>query len=209
MRSNLIVAPVLVLLAGVIAPFQASAQKIAVIDMQGAILQTKEGQQASNELKAKFGPKEQEMAKRNQDLAAKQAQYQKTAATLSDAARASAEREITTLEKNLKRDTDDAQADVQAEENRLLGGILQKMQGVMQKYAIDKQISMIVDLSSQPNNLLYADKSVNITADVIALYDKAAAAPKPAPAAAAPKPPAATTTTPKATAPASKPPAKP
>jgi outer membrane protein len=199
----------LVLLAGVIAPFQASAQKIAVIDMQGAILQTKEGQQASNELKAKFGPKEQEMAKRNQDLAAKQAQYQKTAATLSDAARASAEREITTLEKNLKRDTDDAQADVQAEENRLLGGILQKMQGVMQKYAIDKQISMIVDLSSQPNNLLYADKSVNITADVIALYDKAAAAPKPAPAAAAPKPPAATTTTPKATAPASKPPAKP
>jgi outer membrane protein len=177
--------------------------------MQGAILQTKEGQTASNELKAKFGPKEQEINKRNQDLAAKQAQYQKTSATLSDAQRASAERDITTLQKALQRDTEDARNDVQAEENRLLGGILQKMQAVMQKYAVEKQISMIVDLSTQPNNLLFADKSINITADVIALYDKgvaAAAAPKPSPASATPKAPAAAPKTPAA---APKTPAKP
>jgi outer membrane protein len=179
----------LVLLAGT----TAWAQKIAVVDMQGAILQTKEGQQASAELKAKFGPKEQEINKRSQDLAAKQAQYQKTVATMSDSAKASAERDITSLQKALQRDTDDARTDVQAEENRLLGGILQKMQMVMQKYAADKQITMLMDISSQPNNLLYADKAVNVTADVIALYDKTAGGPSnPAPATtAAPKPPAA------------------
>jgi outer membrane protein len=163
----------LVLLAGT----GAWAQKIAVVDMQGAILQTKEGQKASNELKAKFGPKEEEMNKRNQDIVAKQTQYTKAAATMSDLAKADAEREITALQKALQRDTDDARADVQAEENRLLGGIMQKMQMVMQKYAIDKQISMIVDYSSQPNNLLFADKSVNVTVDLIALYDKNAESP--------------------------------
>lgn len=179
MRSHLTISAMLVLLAGT----SAWAQKIAVVDMQGAILQTKEGQQASAELKAKFGPREQEINKRSQDLVAKQAQYQKTVATMSDAAKASAERDITALQKTLQRDTDDARADVQQEENRLLGGILQKMQMVMQKYALDKQIAMIVDISSQPNNLLYADKSVNVTADVIALYDRTAASPTNAPSA--------------------------
>jgi outer membrane protein len=172
-RSNFVVAAMAILVAGTCA----WAQKAAVIDMQGAILQTKDGQKASADLKVKFGPKEQEIGKRGQDLVAKQTEFQKNAATMTDAARANAQRDIETIQKVLQRDTDDARADVQAEENRLLSGIMQKMQAVLQKYATDKQISMIVDLSSQPNNLLYADKSVNITTEIIALYDKAAAAP--------------------------------
>jgi outer membrane protein len=172
-RSNFVAAAMAMLIAGT----GAWAQKAAVIDMQGAILQTKDGQKASADLKAKFGPKEQEISKRGQDLVAKQAEFQKTAATLSDTARLDAQRDIETTQKVLQRDTDDARADVQAEENRLLGVIMQKMQGVLQRYATDKQISMIVDLSSQPNNLLYADKSVNITVEIIGLYDKAATLP--------------------------------
>jgi hypothetical protein len=78
----------------------------------------------------------------------------------------------------------------------------------MRKYAAEKQISMIVDLSSQPNNLLFAAASTNITTDVIDLYNKAAATPAAPPAA---KPAATTPTTtaaPKKTTPAV-PPAKP
>jgi outer membrane protein len=197
-----LIAPTLVVLACTGAWAQ---QRIAIVDMQGAIMKTKDGQQATAELKAKFGSKEEDINKRNQQLVAKRAEYQKTGATLSDAARAIVERDIAAFQKALERDTDDARNDVQAEENRLLGGIMQKMQSVMQRYASDKQLAMIVDTSSQPNNLLYADKSINITLDVIALYDKASAAPlqsaTPAPApkttapatAPAPKKPAATT----------------
>ncbi len=173
MRSQFTIAALAVLLAGT----GAWAQKAAVIDMQGAILQTKDGQKASAELKTKFGPKEQEINKRGQDLVAKQAEFQKTAATLSDTARANAQRDLEAIQKVLQRETDDARTDVQAEENRLLGGIMQKMQSVMEKYAADKKYSVIIDLSSQPNNLLYADKSINITNEIIAAYDTAAAAP--------------------------------
>jgi outer membrane protein len=186
-RSKFTIAAMTVLFLGT----SAWAQKAAVIDMQGAILQTKDGQKATADLKTKFGPKEQEISKRGQDLVAKQAEFQKTAATLSDTARANAQRDIESIQKILQRDTDDARADVQAEENRLLGTIMQKMQAVMQRYAADKQISMIVDLSSQPNNLLYADKSVNITTDIIAAYDAASNAPANV-VPAAPKPPAPT-----------------
>jgi len=75
-RSNFIVAALTVLACG----SGLSAQNAAAIDMQGAILGTKDGAKASAALKAKFGPKEEEMAKRNQDLVAKRAQFQKTAA---------------------------------------------------------------------------------------------------------------------------------
>ena len=122
---------------------------------------------------------------------------------MSPEAKATAERDIQALTKNMQRDADDAKADFQQEENKLLGGIMQKMQQVMTKYATENQLAMIVDISTQPNNLLYADQSTNITAAVISLYDQnqAAAATAPAsPATAQPKPPAAA---PRRTVPAS------
>lgn len=183
MRSNLIPIPALALALCAFAPQAGAQQKIAVIDMQGSLLSTAEGKKAAEELKVKFGPKEAEFNKRSQDLAAKQEQLRKGANTMSDEAKASADRDIAALTKALQRDGDDAKADFQAEENRLLGGILSKMQAILTKYATDNQISMIVDVSQQPNNLLYADQSANISAAVIALYDKSAtSAPSPAPA---------------------------
>jgi hypothetical protein len=50
----------------------------------------------------------------------------------------------------------------------------------------------VMDVSGQPNNVLFASNTIDITRDIIALYDSAAAsAPLSAPAAAAPKPAAA------------------
>jgi len=169
---------------------QAQTMKIGVVDMQGALLTTKDGQKAAEELKAKFGPKETELNKRSQELQAKQEQYKKAANTLSDAAKADADREIQTLTKNLQREADDAKADFQAEEQRLLGGIMDKMRAVLDKYAADNQLTMIVDISSQPNNLLYANEASNITKAVIALYDKGVVPAPTSPAPAAGKPPA-------------------
>jgi Skp family chaperone for outer membrane proteins len=110
---------------------------------------------------------------------------------MSDDAKARAERDIQALAKDIQRDADDAKADAQADQNKALQPILQRLEGVMRKYATEKQISMIVDLSSQPNNLLFASASSNITNDIIALYNKAAATPAAPPAAAKPAAPAA------------------
>jgi outer membrane protein len=191
----------------------AQTQKLAVIDMQSALLGTKDGQKAVAELKARFTPKEQELQKRQQDLQSKQDQYRKTENTISDEAKASLQRDIDALQRTLQRDSDDANQDLQQEQQRILGELSQKMNQVLNKYASDKQITMIFDVSGQPNNILFASTTTDITRDIIGLYDAAAAvtppaslAPKPAapagaapaaPPAAAPKrpapPPAATT----------------
>ena len=205
MRIKLTMLPVVMLAFAVGAVPRSQAQtRIAVADIQAALLRTKDGAKAADEIKVKYGPKEAEFNKRAQELAAKQTQYQKAAATMSDAAKAGTERDIQAMQKNLQRDADDTKADFQAEEQRLLSPIMEKMRAVLNKYAAEKQLTMVVDVSQggQGNNVLYADATSNITLALVTEYDKAEAAPAAAakpvakPPAAAPKPVA---TQPKAT----------
>lgn len=172
--------------------------KIGVINMQEALLSTKDGQKAVADLKAKFSPKQQEFEKRQAELQAKQDQFRKTENTISEEAKANLSRDIDVMTKNLQRDTDDARQDVDQEQQRVLNELGQKMMQVIQKYANEKQLTMVMDDTGQPNNILFASNTIDITRDVIALYDAAppattvTSAPKapasPAPRAAAPAP---------------------
>jgi outer membrane protein len=80
------------------------------------------------------------------------------------------------------------------------------MMAVIDKYATDRGYALILDISSPQTPVLYASNTIDITRDIIALYDQGAAAQAPiAPSTAAPKPaapPAAAT--PKPTAPPKK-----
>jgi outer membrane protein len=175
-----------------------TTQKLAVIDMQSALLGTKDGQKAVAELKSKFTPKEQELQKRQQELQSKQDQFRKTENTISEEAKATLTRDIDSLTRGLQRDSDDANQDLQAEQQRILGDLSQKMNQVLNKYATDKQITMIFDVSGQPNNILFASSATDITRDIIGLYDQAApVTPSAAPPSVA-RPPAATTPPPAA-----------
>jgi len=186
----------------------AAPVKIGVIDMQSALLSTKDGQKAVAELKAKFAPKEQEFQKRQNELQAKQEQFRKTENTISDEAKAALARDIDAMTKTLQRDTEDARQDVDQEQQRVLNELGQKMMQVLQKYAGEKQLTMVMDVSGQPNNILFASSTIEITRDIIAMYDAAApmtpVAPAKAPAnpsSSAPRTPATRPATPPASAP--------
>src|SRR5580698_3359130 len=170
--SGFVVSTFALLLAGGTAWAQAQAPlKIGVIDMQAALLSTKDGQKAVAEMKAKFAPKEQEFQKRQQDLQTKREQFSKTENTISEEAKATLARDIDAMTKNLQRDTDDARQDLEAEQQRVLNELGQKMMQVLQKYANEKQLTMVMDVSGQPSNILYASSTIEITRDIIAMYD--------------------------------------
>jgi outer membrane protein len=169
-------APVLavsVMASGLYAQAQAP-QKIAVIDMTSALVSTRDGQKAVADLQAKYRPKDQEMQRRGQELQTKQEHYRKTANTLSDEAKASAEREIELLNRILQRDTADAKQEMDEDQQRILQDLGSKMMQVINKYAADNQISVVFDVGGEPNNIRFASSAVDITRDIIALYDKAA-----------------------------------
>jgi outer membrane protein len=79
------------------------------------------------------------------------------------------------------------------------------MMAVIERYARDNGFTLVVDVSNPQTPVLYASPSIDITKDIIELYDKSAAqmsAPKPASpatggnAAPAARPPAAAPATP-------------
>jgi len=186
-RSKLTMLPVLALAFGLSAWAQ-TPQKIAIINMQDALLNTKDGQKAVVALKAKFSPKEQEFQKRQSDLQAKQDELRKTENTISDEKKASLARDIDTMTKSLQRDTDDAREDINQEQQKVLNTLGGKVLAVLNKYAIDKGITIVFDISGQPNNVLFASNTIDITRDIITLYDASAPAASAAPAAKAPAP---------------------
>src|SRR6185312_14896702 len=209
MNSKFLLAPALMLISGAVLWGQATAPaatKIALISMQDAMANTSEGKARIAALDTKYSPKQQEFQKRGQDIQTKTDQLKKTQNTLSEEAKATAQQEITRLQTALQRDIDDASADSEADQQKILQDLGPKLVEVVTKYSQSNQIMIVFDISSQPNNLVCCASAPDITREVIALYDKmnpvaggAASAP-----AAAVKP-----STPPASRPATQAPAKP
>lgn len=198
MKSRVFLWPVLALAC--VSMASAQQGKFAVINIQGAIISTKDGQKAVSELQAQTAPKKRELEQKQNDINALQDQLNKGSNTLSDARKNDLYKSIEDKKKNLQRDVEDAQSDLEGAQQKMLSGLGQKMMAVIEKYARDNGITMVVDVSNPQSPVLYASPSVDITKEIIELYDKntaGASSSAPAPATKAP----ATVRTPGATAP--------
>ena len=191
--------------APVAAPAAVSAPptKVAVIQIQAALAATKEGQKAAADLEVKLSPRKKDLDGKQAEIKDLQEKLQRGGNTLSDTAKEDLTRNIDTKTKSYNRELEDAQAELEQEQQKVVGTLGQKMMAVIDKYAQQNGFAIVLDVSSQNTPVLYASNTVDITKDVIDLYDKtvftatpAAAAPKPAappaarpaPATAAPKP---------------------
>jgi len=194
--------------APVAAPAAVSAPptKVAVIQIQAALAATKEGQKAAADLEVKLSPRKKDLDGKQAEIKELQERLQRGGNTLSDSAKEDLTRSIDTKTKSYNRQLEDAQAELEQEQQKVVGTLGQKMMAVIDKYAQQNGFAIVLDVSSQNTPVLYASNTVDITKDVIDLYDKtvftptpaapgpAAARPsttpaaRPAPAAAAPKP---------------------
>jgi len=189
----------------------AAPTKVAVIQIQAALVSTKEGQKAAAELETKMGPRKKELDGKQAELKDLQDKLQRGGNTLSDSAKEELTRNIDQKTKSFNRQVEDAQAELEAEQQKLLQQLGQKMMQVIDKYAQSNGFSIVLDVSNPNTPVLYASNTIDITKEVIDLYDKTigtapaaapakpaalappaapkpAAPPKPAPSPAAPKP---------------------
>ena len=195
MRSSLIPAALLCLTLGAYA--QTTPSKVGVISIQGAIVGTKDGQKASQELDTKFVPRKKEFDSRQSEIAQLQDQYNKGGTVMSEDKRNQLARDIDEKKKRLERDMQDAEEDLKGEQQKVLQGLGQRMMAVIEKYAKDNGYSMILDVSNPNTPVLYASSGIDITQDIVSLYDKTTVSGGPAMAPTAAKPPAKTPGTPK------------
>ncbi|HTS76644.1 MAG TPA: OmpH family outer membrane protein [Bryobacteraceae bacterium] len=161
--------------------------KVGVIEIQAAILNTKDGQKASAQFKVKFDPRQKELNGKAQEIRDLQNKLQSGGAALSDTAKQDLQRNLEEKQKRYQRDVEDAQAEFQSEQQRVLGDLEQRMTQVIDKYAQANGYAVIIDVSNPQTPVMYAAPNVNITKDIIELYDKSASSGA-APASRAPAP---------------------
>lgn len=203
MRVQSLILPAIVLGAAVMAPAQTAAPtKVGIINIQAAIVSTKDGQKAAQDMESKFGPRRKEMESKQNEINGMRDQLQKGQNTMSEDAKNKLVRDIDSRTKSFNREAEDAQAELEQEQQRVFNALGQKLLAVLDKYAKDNGYSLVLDVSQQPNPVMFAANTIDVTQDVIKLYDAnapsaGAAAPAGAPAArpvapppAAPKKPA-------------------
>lgn len=151
---------------------QSPANKVGVISIQGAIAGTKDGQKALQQLEAKFQPKQKNFDQRRSELSQLQDQFNKGGSVLSEEKRNELAREIDRKRKALERDMSDVKDEFTAEQQRVLQGLGQETMALIEKYAKDNGYSLVLDVSNPNTPVLYASPAIDLTQDIIALYDK-------------------------------------
>jgi outer membrane protein len=170
-RSSFI-AGVALLAASVSSFGQTASSKVGVISVQGAIVGTKDGQKASQQLQDKFAPRKKDLDTRNAEVTQLEDQLRKGGTVMSEDKRVQMERDIDEKKKRLQRDVQDAQEEWNGQQQQLLQNLGQRMMAVIEKYAKDNGYTMILDVSNPNTPVLYASSGIDITQDIVALYDK-------------------------------------
>ena len=208
MKSKLFASFTLAVATALAANAQGPPTKVAVISIQGAIAATKDGQKAIAELDSKAAPKRKELDQKQTDINNLKDQLNKGTNTLSEATKAELYKNIQQKTTSLQRDFEDAQADMDQEQQKMLQQLGQKILAVIERYARDNGFALVVDVSSPQTPVMYASPSIDITKEIIDLYDKnSAGMSSPAPATKTPTP--VLPTTPKPTVPKPPPPKQP
>jgi outer membrane protein len=147
--------------------------KIAIINVQQAIMSTGDGRKAATEMQAKFNPRQEQLKKMQADIQGLQDQMKKGSATMSDDAKAKITRDIDGKTKSFQRDADELNADIEQENGRLMQDLGGKMEAVWQQFLTQNGYALLIDVGSQQTPVLWAAAAVDITPEIVKLYDQA------------------------------------
>lgn len=174
MKSTVVMLSLSAFAAGCLTPARAQTAptKVGVINIQSALVSTKDGQKAVSDLQARQAPKQKDLEKKQADIKALQDSLNRGGNAMSEQSKEELMRSIDTKTKQFNRDLQDARADADQDEQKVLNELGQRMMVVIDKYARDHGFSVILDVSNPQTPVLYASNSVDITKDIIDLYDK-------------------------------------
>jgi outer membrane protein len=154
---------------------QAVPNKVGIIHVQQALVSTEDGKKAVAELQAKFEPTSKKLESMRDEIASLQAELSKGSNTMGEERRRQLAREIDQKTRDLNRAQEDAQEEFQREQEKLLQTLGQRMMAVISKYSNDNGYSLILDVSNPQTPVLYAANNIDITQDIIKLYNEEAA----------------------------------
>lgn len=154
-------------------PLSASANpnfKLGYVDLELALEQTEAGQRAQEQYREEVESAKKEIDAKRSELESLQEEFNKQKESLKREIRVSKEEKLIAMEKDLKRSLQDVQDSLRRSNARLVGELLAKMRNIVSQYGEENGFTLIVEKGSQ--SVLYADKTIDVTDSVVALFDK-------------------------------------
>jgi outer membrane protein len=179
---------------GTMAAGAASGAKVAVINIRQAIASTAEGKQASAELQSQFAPRQNELENLNKQINDLRQRLAAGQTTLSDEEKQRLQVQGQRLAAQLDRKNNELNEDAQAAQSDVVDRIGRKMMDVLDRYSREGGYVAVFDSSSQNSPILYVSSNIDVTQEIIKLYDQAypikagGTTPATRPAASTPKP---------------------
>ena len=168
MSTKTLVRALLIVCAGVLSAGSAAAQaKVAIINVQRAIIETAEIKKAQTELEAKYKPRTVELEKLQKELQDIQTQLQ--SGKLNPQAEQELQARGQRRQREYQRVGEDLQGDVDRERNEILQKAGQRMNEVVKKIAEERGFDVVVDVT----NTVYFKPALEFTADAIKAFDAA------------------------------------
>ncbi len=171
----------------------AASGKVGVISIRQAIVTTAEGKLASAELQSQFASRQNEIENLNKQISDLQQRLQASQNKLSQEEEARLRQQGQRLAQRLDRMNTEYQEDVNAAQADVIDRIGRKMVDVLDRYSRENGYVVVLDSSAQNTPILFASTQIDVTQDIVRLYDQAypvkagtstpakPAAPKPAP----------------------------
>ena len=154
------------------APGSATGTKLGVINVRQAIASTSEGKQAGAELQSQFAPRQSELEGLNKQINDLRSRME-AGSKLSPEEQTRLQREGETKARQLQRKQDEYQEDVNAAQADVFDRIGRKMVDVLDRYARENGFIVILDTSAQNTPILFASTNIDVTQDIVKLFDQA------------------------------------
>lgn len=151
----------------------AGGMKVGIIHIQRAIVESNEGKKAADKLNTQFMPKQNELQAKQAEIERLQKQLREQEKTLSDEARANLIRQVETKSKEFTRSREDAANDLEQAQGQVFNEIGQKVYKVLEDYARKNSYHVILDVSSPQSPVLWASSAVDVTDEIIKLFNAA------------------------------------
>jgi outer membrane protein len=162
-------------------PFPEGA-KVAYVYVQRILEQSAEGKAATAKIGALQQKKLAELGERNKALEA--AQQKVNSPSLSDTARAQAQKEVDRLQVEIQRAQQDAQSELDDLRAQLNADFERKLGPIIQQVVMEKDVQVL--FSRENAGVVWSDQALDLTSEVVKRFDAAMAKP---PAPPNPKPP--------------------
>ncbi len=147
----------------------AAQLKIAVIDMQKIIFESKEGKKAKAQWEKEYKQKKAQIDKKAKELERLREELKKNAAVLSEKAKKKKQEEFRKKAMELQFMKQEAMQYLQKRNAELVDALIKDAIKVVKEYAKKNGYSIVIDKSGK---VVYSDPSLDVSSQIIRLMDK-------------------------------------